>query len=169
MGGPRTDSSTCMPYTGPLVPESYRPHHVFGEEFGNKHARLLWHSSYFDNRMLSIHQELFQAESFHWHVQAPDQRINIPTSHIISFLCWISDEPSSLTGTLPLWYANFLHVSRACFIIWLVDWFSTRLQLHRGLLLRVWDSPHKGGPNTWHHNFDPQQAWWPPALITSKA
>ena len=38
--------------------------HVFGEDFGDKHARLPQLSTHFDNTVLLIYYELSQAESF---------------------------------------------------------------------------------------------------------
>ena len=107
--------------------------HVFGDDFGNKHARYPQHSSHFDNTVLPYHYGLSQAQLFRRHVRAHDWRFSRPTSYFIGFLSWISGERCSLMYICipPLSYTNFLRAQRSCFIGWLVDWLSVGLELRR--------------------------------------
>ena len=110
---------------------------VFGDDFGDKHARLPQHSSHFDNAVLLFHHELSQTESFRRHVRAHEWRISRTISNFICFLLWISGERRSVMVSQS--YANFLVPQRSCFIGWLVGWFNVGLELRRWLLSTVWN------------------------------
>ena len=52
--------------------------HVFGDNFGDKHARLPQHSSHFDNIVLPFYHVFSQAQSFQRHVRTHDWIISTP-------------------------------------------------------------------------------------------